>query len=422
MRMLAALRTRLPWGFLGMIGLVLLVERMIVGYELDLMNSFSTGWSMAARASTRQATQSQALFLGTSMVHAGIVPSVFERRTGLKARNLGIPAGTIPAEYYLLRRALSAGAKPSIVVLDLNPFFLASDPQDRWTDWMFLLSLSDWGDMAWEVRDPAFLGRTLCGLAVPSVRFRDPLREAVLPALGGREWSHRSDVLMEIRNLNQNDGARMIGYKSRSYKGEIQEIFDVQYLRSDNPWSCLSVEYLKRIIRLCEDHGILLHAVVMPMSPALLARRRELGYDAALTRRVRRLQALAPSLVVLDARGSNYPNPSFGDAVHLSPDGALALSDDLGKLMSREINQGREAAWVDLPRFQQARIRQWYRRLRSVADSDRKGLGAPALSRPRPRRRRGGSGGILLASCEAYGPGGRETDQSRAASWLKRTG
>ena len=179
-------------------------------------------------------------------------------------------------------------------MLDLNPCLLAVDPLGRCTDWMFLLSLSDWGDMAWEVRDPAFLGRTLFGLAVPSVRFRDPLREAVLAALGGREWSHRSDVLMEIRNLNQNDGARVIGYKSRSYKGEILDIFDFQYLRSDNPWSRLSVEYLKRTIRLCEDHGIHLHAVMMPMSPALLARRRELGYDAALTRRVRRLQALCP--------------------------------------------------------------------------------------------------------------------------------
>ena len=363
MRLFAKLRRRMPGGFLGMIGLVLVVEGLIAGLQLDLMDPYHLTWWMAGRAATHQARQSQVLCLGTSMVQCGILPRLIERRAGLATYNLGTAAGLIPAEYYLLRRALRAGAKPSVVVVDLNPCLLAEDYHYYHYPgfvnlWTYVLGPSDCLDMAWTVGDPAFLARTLLTSGIPSVRFRPQLREAVLGALEGRAWSRRKLNLTGIRNLNQNDGT-LVQDRNPNYGGEISPWAEFQYLKSDGPWDRWNIEYLRRMYRLCNQYGVRLYGLSMPMAPALLTRRRELGNDAAFVQRVRRLQDLAPSLVIVDARNSNYQPSAFLDAVHLGPDGTLVFSDDLGKLLSQENETSQKALWVDLPRFQQRRVDCW---------------------------------------------------------------
>jgi hypothetical protein len=336
-----------------MIGLVLLVEGLIGTHTLDLMTSEQLGWWMAGRAASHQARHSQVLCLGTSMAGLGIVPRLIEQRTGLAGYNLAICAGQSPAQYYLLRRALKAGAKPSVVMVDLNPCFLALDYRYAGNAdvWPFLLGPWDCLDMAWTVGDPAFLARTLLATGIPSARFRHQLRAAALAALEGRAWSRRRDSLLGIRNLNQNRGAGLFP-RNPKYGGEIASGYEYAYIQCDGEWDRGNLEFLHRMIGLCKENQIRIHGVLMPMAPALLNRRRELGLDAAFVRRVRRLQDAAPSLVVLDARGLSYQPSAFWDAVHLSVEGALVLSDDLGKLLASSGAAGRQALWIDLRRFQ----------------------------------------------------------------------
>jgi len=60
------------------------------------------------------------LCFGDSQMKFGIAPHVVAARTGRPAYNLAIVGGQPPASYFLLRRALEAGARPSAVLFDLQ--------------------------------------------------------------------------------------------------------------------------------------------------------------------------------------------------------------------------------------------------------------------------------------------------------------
>src|SRR4051794_22363536 len=115
------MRSQVPWGLIGAIITVLGVESFIMGRELDLIRPERYEWRLARRAADKKSQGCDVLCFGTSMVKQGVFPAIIERRTGLRTYNFAVCAGRTESSYYLLRRALEAGARPSAILMDVHP-------------------------------------------------------------------------------------------------------------------------------------------------------------------------------------------------------------------------------------------------------------------------------------------------------------
>ncbi|MEO6807590.1 MAG: DUF1574 domain-containing protein, partial [Isosphaeraceae bacterium] len=123
-RSFGPIRGKVPWGLVGLIGLVTLIEWSLVRQADDFTALENLNWRLSGRAARREATRSQILCFGTSMMQMGIIPKVIEERTGLRAFNLAVCAGPPQADEVLLRRTLNAGARPSAILVDYHPHCL----------------------------------------------------------------------------------------------------------------------------------------------------------------------------------------------------------------------------------------------------------------------------------------------------------
>jgi len=183
-------RGPIPFGLLGMVALVVAVESFVVRHELDFTPWGSSAWIVADRASRREATSCDVLFLGDSLVKMGLLPIVVEGETGRSAYNLGICAAQAPLPYFMLRRVLGAGGKPSAVVVDYKPNLLVGGPRDFARNWAELLTpreaieLAYFGglshtEIALQLNAPlgTVKGRVRLGI--------DRLRSTMGPSLGG---------------------------------------------------------------------------------------------------------------------------------------------------------------------------------------------------------------------------------------------
>src|SRR5262245_43362888 len=134
-----ATRLAVPWGLIGTIALVVLCERWFARVEPVVKRFQFENWRLAGRAARGEAVRARVLFFGDSLMQYAAQPRVIEARTGWTAYNLAVAGGHTPTSYFLLRRALRAGARPSAVVVDAVPFGLDRAPDSlpivrQWPD------------------------------------------------------------------------------------------------------------------------------------------------------------------------------------------------------------------------------------------------------------------------------------------------
>ena len=78
----------MPWGLVGMLGLVIAIEGTISRRWLDFSDPVSVSWRFMDRAARSEAAGCDVLFLGDSLVKHGLLPSVIRRETGLRSVNI----------------------------------------------------------------------------------------------------------------------------------------------------------------------------------------------------------------------------------------------------------------------------------------------------------------------------------------------
>ena len=100
----------LPWGLIGMLGLLLAVEKVVVRHDPDLTGIVPLNWRFARNKAVSEARKCEILCLGSSIVKFGICPSLIEAETGKPTFNLAMCGASLPANYFVLRRAIEAGA------------------------------------------------------------------------------------------------------------------------------------------------------------------------------------------------------------------------------------------------------------------------------------------------------------------------
>lgn len=343
---------RLPLGLLGMVALIALAEVRLSGLRDDLTPMEVASWLRTGQSATSPAAlSSDVLFLGDSTVKLGLSPQAFAETSGLSAYNLALPAANAPAEFFLLQRALRAGARPKAVVVAFTPRLLM---EDRWKAARFYAEMASLGELielAHRSGDASFLGSQLVARVIPSARRRAELRGLVLGRLVGRWGSLRNQVRTYARNWDANRGAMMMPPVDDNLRAMVEtNRAMLQDLVLPDPWRCerLSRQYVDQLLALAEAHGIPTFWVLAPFQPPprgpstapVLEARRE---QAARVRRDR-----YGHLVVIDARQPGYPSDVFLDPVHLDVRGAARFAADLGRIVSETLASAPASRWATL--------------------------------------------------------------------------
>jgi hypothetical protein len=341
---------RIPYGLLGMLGLVVAIELTISGRRLDFTTVWADDWRRAGVAATRQAIGREVLCFGDSLVKMGVLPRVIEARTGLKSYNLAVNAGTVPSTYFLLRHALQAGARPRAIVVDFNTLMQPDRPRKSTRFYPDLATTGECLDLAMVAGDVDFLNATLLGKLLPSYKCRFEIRDSIKAALNGRRASPWPDQGWIWAAWKSQDGAQPMPSTPNRTPADPMFVADV----SPVDWECDPINkiYIDKFLSLTRSHDIQVFWLMLPVSPEVQACRDLHRTDDAYDRFARTTLERHPEVIVLDARHSGYDGAVFIDPVHLDRQGATALTNDLAARLAEHLG-GRDPGkqWVDLPAF-----------------------------------------------------------------------
>lgn len=331
-----------PLGLIGMIALILPVEAYVSRRGMDFLDADDMAYRHVRHASAREARTVQVLCLGDSLMKYGVAPRAVRDRSGLSAYNLALPGGLAPASYYVLRRAVDSGARPSAVVVDFFAPLLGKRPDLNRTRWPGLLGMMEAADLAWNARDPGLWASILLA-RFPSIRGRESIRANIHSALNGRADGRIWGNALVVRNWSKNDGAQMMPPSGSTFTTEKIEEYGRGFY---DDWRCdpINTAYIDRFLTLADVSGIPVYWLIPPVAPALQKECERLGFDARFSAFVRAWQDRFPGLIVVDGRASMCDPGAFHDPNHLSGPGAYAFSQALGDVIQRQ-NADR---WIEL--------------------------------------------------------------------------
>jgi hypothetical protein len=326
---------RPPFGLLGMVALILVVEAAISSFRADLVTPWADDWRLSAEAAETRAIEADILCFGDSLVKYGVLPNVIEARSGLRAYNLATSAGTMASSYFLFRRAIDSGAKPKAVVVDVAALMLLEEKPPKPLNYAELGTLRDCVDFAWAAGDGDLFGALVLGKFFPSYRWRFEVRQGIQAALEGWSSSKRSDLASFQLLWSRENGAQPTP-KDRVFHPQEDYLVDGV---SPAKWACDPKDraYAERFLALAESRKIHVYWLIPPMSPGVHARRAVRGTDVRYDRFVRSIASKYPEAVILDARPSGYDDSVHIDHLHLNRRGASVLSSDLADVVSEDL-------------------------------------------------------------------------------------
>ncbi len=341
---------RAPWGMVGMLGLVLLVESFIARNETSFRNPWGWDWFLTDKAARRQVKDCDVLCFGDSLMKFGVAPRVIEQRADLKTYNLAVSAGQVPGSYFLLRRALESGAKPRAVILDTIPHLLAEGLGSNAMIWPELVSMRDCLELSLRARDADFFAATSLAKLLPSVRDRAEIRTSILAAFRGEPPPIKGGIGTCIRNWKVNRGAQVMAHNANRPPGDVEGFGSALFPDSwrANP---LNTHYLREFFRLAESHNIQVYWLLPPLGEEVQRRREAKGRDAEYGAFVDAVRSKHPRVIVLDARRAGYGDAVHIDPIHLDSLGASSLSRDLATILRREPDG--LTSWIELPKYRE---------------------------------------------------------------------
>ncbi|SIO62243.1 hypothetical protein SAMN05444166_6989 [Singulisphaera sp. GP187] len=346
-------RGSVPVGLLGMIVLVATIELGFMRGNLDFMDNVAVSWKYTGKIVKRKAKGNAILCFGDSMLKFGLLPRVLTEGTGQKAYGLAVLSGSAPSSYFLLRRALETGARPTAVIVDFARGILGDGPasETRPYPWVELLKPREAAELCWTAKDPNLVASLGLRSVLHSVRQRHEIRAHVLAKLRGKPTDQRDVSPALWRNWNTNDG----GQANPKVEPFADVVIPENHPIKPGTWRCDPVNeiYVHRFIELAQSHGIKVYWMLTPVTPGTFSSWVHSGDEQLFINYVRAQQARFSNLVVLDARDSGYERSVFVDGVHLDRDGASALSVGVAEALSRSTTEleSERTQWVKIPAF-----------------------------------------------------------------------
>jgi hypothetical protein len=343
-----------------MLALVAVIEGRVGREAKNLADVAASNWRYSRNQASKIDPRTDVIVLGDSLAKFGILPRLLEQGTNARAVNLAVCSGHMPSSYYVLRRAIEAGARPRAVVLDCSDEPIHPDRHDdrapaltaNMRNWPELLSLRECIDLGWEARDASAAAQMALARVLPSLRCRDQVRELTRARLAGAPWGRVDELTLARVNWERNAGAFVapdIPATPHAFPAMTGDA------GAPTPWARnpLTLAYAERLLGLARDHDIAVFWVLPPHRQAHQAQRERDGIDDYTTRVAAGLLARHPNLTVLDARQGDYPDDAFYDIVHLDRLGATTLSGDLAEVLAsrRLAADPSQERWVHMKPF-----------------------------------------------------------------------
>jgi len=346
----------LPWGLIGMLGLILSVEHVVIRHDLDLIGTVSLNWRYAGRAAASRARDCKILCLGSSIVKMGIGARMIQAGTGKRTFNLAMSAASLPANFYVLRRAIEAGARPDAVLIDclengLEPFQVHGNLRN----YPELLTVGEIFDIAWQTRDSEFLALMILSRALPSLKDRFEIRNNVLAYFRGQNASSALAGYLARRNWEANHGMWAIprnpAFEAMHPEEAVPSPPQASSRATGAPRSLLG-NYTKRFLDLAAANQIRVFYLLAPLPPHTRLSWDQSGANLEHSRLAADIQAYSSNVIVIEGRYSGYGIDAFYDDVHLNTQGATALSTEVASIMKQYLGQPRpEGSRVTLPPY-----------------------------------------------------------------------
>jgi hypothetical protein len=339
---------RIPTGLIGAMAMIMIAELGVFRGFAETTPFIPASWRESGNAARREAVGVgvEVLGFGDSQVKCGLQPG----RLGRSTFNLAVVGGQAASSYYLLERALEAGARPKAVVVDFFPSLLASDCRINTRQWAEMLDLDECLDLLWTTRDTRLLGPMLAQWLLPSLRMRSDLRAVIVARLLDEPEPKSEEGRAYRRNWRVNLGAHVLAENP----GFVDGIEPGGPPGAGDRWrpKAEHLAYVRRFLALAEAHQISVFWLMPTTAPGARAVRVRDGREGAYVRFVRSMMAEYPGLTVIDpSKVLAGRSGSFHDVFHLDRRGAVALSEAVGVVIEKSLSQsggsGRER-WVEL--------------------------------------------------------------------------
>ena len=316
-------RNVIPWGAIGAVGLIVVVEWLLARHPLHLADPVSLSWRHAAAlAETRSAKQ---IVAGDSLIMHGVVPALVRQQTGLETVNLGAARAPALYTYFLVRRMLDSGVRPRSIVFCAKPAVLMGGPDYDARYWQEVLWPREFLELAAMTGRGGLVLELAAGRLLPSLRSRLEVRSWIMAGLRGESDPIAAANRVLWRNWTVNRGANLASAQA-PFDGRLDPKV-VDRLHADrfhvDRTNALAID---RLLMLTSREHVPIYWLLPPLSPALQARRDQSGSEAAYEEFIRANLARHPGAVVLDARRSGFANGLFCDATHLNARGAVCLT------------------------------------------------------------------------------------------------
>ncbi len=341
-----------PAGLIGMLAMISGIELYVARHQERFMTHQASAWKNVSRG-FGDAAGCEVVAMGDSLVKHGVVSPVVERKLGhgRRAYNLALPGGSAPADYFLLRRMLSRGIKPRVILVDGE--LLGVDPLSRAGVWPAFLNVRELAEMSLAVRDADYFLRTGLELLLPTFRARAEIRQSVIAAPDGKFFEEYRSIVVLWRNWKRNGGSQVLPQRD-DLAGPDPRTAELQQSNyAPGRWECapLNALYMNRFLNLAARNGIDVVWLLPPVHPEVLARRIRGGWASSHEDFVKGLQTKYHRLTIVSGWKANYPPAALADVTHLSRTGAIAYSDALGDYLRRKLDGENPSRIVDLPRY-----------------------------------------------------------------------
>ena len=340
----------MPWGFIGMIGLIAVIECWVSWKWLDFTDPVSLSWRYSASAVRQVSRPGTVLCMGDSLIKHGLIPRVIEEASGRSAVNISAARAPGMLTYFLLRRALDAGAAPEAIVIDAKAAVLLADPEFNLRYWQEILTPRELVTLSRWASTRPFTVAALVGRVVPSVRARLEIRSSVMAAVAGRSNPVPAMNRVLLRNWEVNDGANLspTGLRAGETEGGIERRLRPDFFHVDRS----NAAGLNALMGLAESRRIPVFWLLPPIAPSLQARRDRSGAEAGYEEFIRTFVTRYPrTLTILDARWRQFSTSNFVDETHLNKNGAAALSLAVAAALEATLDTERAArrpCWIAL--------------------------------------------------------------------------
>ena len=225
------------------------------------------------------------------------------------------------------------------------------DPRQAVRHLSEVMTFSELVELAWTSRDPGLAGSLVVSEVFPSHLARAEVRAWIMATLEERPKDMRPGSVYPLfrRNWNRNAGAEPLKpfHGAAGVDDRVAQLERDHYQPTPTPVHPLNAVYAARFVELAESRRIAVIWLIPPMHPEVQNRRERHGRYVNDLPFLRALASRFSNLTIIDGRSAGYGPELFSDMTHLAPQGAVAFSNSLAKIV-RDRPTGPGSQWVRL--------------------------------------------------------------------------